>query len=754
MKHMTDFDSPTARYAAPFPVRRLLSLMFTVASGSLPICAMAQAAPEAAPAASAAKAPAGAASAAANGEIQLNTVVITATRRREPAREVPMQVDTLSTEKLAQSGAKTLSDYLADEPGIDVKTTGGAGNNAINIRGVSTGDQTIATVSTYIDDVAIGSSNAFANGGASALDMALLDLNHIELLRGPQGTLYGAGAMGGLLKYVTNEPDTYELSGQASLGASVTEGGASSFTQSGIVNIPLKQDVAGLRVSAFHERAGGFVDAVGAAPGQNVDSGDNKGARISVLVEPSSRWKVRLTATGQETRRDGTDYVDYDITTGVPLYGHGTHKNELAEPYSIRVGVAAADIEYDFGWARLNSISSAQATRTIGRADYSDVYGPLTGFDTVSFDNSYFVHRQTQEFRLTSKAGTEFEWIAGLYYNHETSQNYQIFTGETTGDLLHATLPSNYREQAAYGDATWNLSSKLSLTGGMRVARNIQSFNQSGGGILLGGGPDQSVPGGSAETSRTYLATGKYALTPTSNVYVRIASGYRPGGPNFAVPGSLPSFKHDTLWSYEAGYKADLLDKSLSIQAAVYDISWSQIQQNTTAGNGLGIITNGGKAAIQGTELSATWRPTTPLTVVGGVAYNNARLTQDAPGLGASGAPLPNNARFSANLAANLAFDLAGHSAYVGISNHWVGNRDAGFTGNDSLPQYRLPKYSLTDLQAGVDLQRFQLAVFVRNLFDKHAQLGAETALAALGGPNEVTEARPFTVGTTLTAKF
>ena len=754
---MTDFDSPTARHAAPFPMRKLLSLMFTVASGSLPICAMAQAAPEAAPAASAAKAaraPASAASATDDGVIQMNQVIVTATRRREPAREVPMQVDTLSTEKLEESGAKTLSDYLADEPGIDVKTTGGAGNNAINIRGVSTGDQTIATVSTYIDDVAVGSSNAFTNGGASALDMALLDLNHIEVLRGPQGTLYGAGAMGGLLKYVTNEPDTYEMSGQVSLGSSLTQGGATSYTESAIVNVPLKEDVAGLRVSAFHERAGGYVDAIGGAADQNVDSGSNKGARVSLLVEPSTRWKVRLTATGEDTRRDGSDYTDYDITSGQPLYGHGIHKIDLPEPYSIRVGVAAADIEYDFGWALLNSISSAQTSRMIGQTDYSAIYGPLTGFETVSFDNSYYLHKQTQEFRLTSKAAQEFEWIAGLYYNHETGQNYQLFTGETTGDLLHAVLPSNYREEAAYGDVTWNVSSRFSLTGGMRVARNVQSFNQTGGGILLGGGPDESVPGGSAETSRTYLATGKYALTPTSNVYVRIASGYRPGGPNFAVPGSAPTFKHDTLWSYEAGYKADLLNKSLSIQAAVYDIDWSQIQQNTTAGHGLGIITNGGKAAIQGTELSATWRPTSPLTLVGAVAYNDARLTQDAPGLGANGAPLPNNARFSANLAANLAFDLGGHSAYVGISDHWVGNRDAGFTGNESLPQYRLPKYSLTDLKAGVDLQRFQLAVFVRNLFDKHAQLGAETALAALGGPNEVTEARPFTVGTTLTAKF
>ena len=743
---MTNLDPIAPSKGAPFPVLKLLSLMFTVASSALPLSAYAQ---------QTTSDTVGTAASAPEVDAKLDQVIVTANRRREPAREVPMQVDTLSTEKLQQSGATTLSDYLANEPGIDVKTTGGAGNNAINIRGVSTGDQTISTVSTYVDDVAVGSSSAFAAGSASALDMALLDLNHIEVLRGPQGTLYGAGAMGGLLKYVTNEPDTFDFSGQVSLGASTMKGGAVSLTEAGIINVPLKEGVAGLRVSAFHERVGGSVDAIGPAARENVDGGDSKGARVSLLIEPSSRIKVRLTATGQDIRRDGTDYVDYDITTGQPTSGNGTRKIATPDPYSTRVGVVAADIEYDFGWARLNSITSVQTSRIGGLSDFSYVYGPLVGLPTVSFDNRYSVHKQTQEFRLTSKAGTEIEWLVGLYYNHETGENHQIFTGETTGDLLHAELPSKYREEAVYGDMTWNVSSRFSLTGGIRIAHNAQTFDQTGGGLLLGGGPDQTLSGSSSETSKTYLATGKYALTPTSNVYVRIASGYRPGGPNFGIPGAPATFKHDTLWSYEAGYKADLMDKSLSIQTAVYDIRWNQIQQYTAV-EGLSIITNGGKAEIQGMEFSATYRPVSTLTLVGRIAYNDARLTEDAPGLGADGAPLPNNPRVSANLAANYTFDLASHPAYIGVSQRWVGNRGAGFAGNNGLPQYHLPKYNLTDLQAGVDLGRYQVGLSVRNVFNKHAQIGAETGLAApdLGGPVQVTEAKPITFGVNVTAKF
>ena len=168
--------------------------------------------------------------AAANEKDGTQSVVVTATRRREPSREVPMQVDVLPTQQLEQAGARTLTDYLAAEPGIDVKTTGGVGQGAISIRGVTTGDQVSNTVGTYIDDVAAGSSTAFANGYVNAIDMALLDLNHIEVLRGPQGTLYGAGAMGGVLKYVTNEHDTYEFSGSVSVGGSFTHSCAPSNT--------------------------------------------------------------------------------------------------------------------------------------------------------------------------------------------------------------------------------------------------------------------------------------------------------------------------------------------------------------------------------------------------------------------------------------------------------------------------------------------------------------------------------------------
>ena len=761
---MSPFATSTPARAARPALRaslRLTSTALAVAS-MCPLLAMAQAqAPSAA---------ASAAAPAASATEPMQTVFVTATRRREPAREVPMQVDRLSTEELEKAGARSLVDYLGDQPGIDVKTNGGAGTGAVSIRGVSTGDQTIPTVGTYIDDVAFGSSSAFAAGASTALDMSLLDLNHIEVLRGPQGTLYGAGAMGGLVKYVTNEPDTGEFSGKAALGVSSTRGGGMGNTVSGVVNIPLKEDFAAMRVAAFRDHEGGYVDVLGAAAGKNTNNGDTTGGRVALLVEPSAHFHIRATALTQNIRRGNSDYVDYDPATGRPLNGTFDREEVMREPYSMRTSLGSLDLEYDFGGARLNSITSLQRTRLTLRHDLSAVYAPLIaqffGFtpETVGEDVDASVRKTTQEFRLTSAASGPIEWLAGLYYDHETGDQQQHVFDTVAGggpgdfpDLAQLGLPSRYQEVAAYGDVTWNATSRLALTAGARIAQNKQDFTQNGSGPLAG----TSLPTAhSKETPKTWLATARYALTPASNVYLRAASGYRPGGPNAVLPDpatGLPTapatFQHDSLWSYEAGYKADLLDNTLSVETALYDIRWNNIQQVYSV-NGNGVLVNAGKAEIQGFEFGATWRPTAHWTVTGNLSTIDGRLKQDAPGLGTSGQRLPNSPSLAASLGTKALFDLAGHAGYLGLAERYAGERNAGFDGSGTAPNYRMPAYWLTDVQGGAEFGSVSVALYVRNVFDRHVQLGASTSELALGGPVQVIPGRPRTLGVTVTASF
>ncbi len=699
-------------------------------------------------------------------KVTLDVVTVTATLRRKPAREVPMQVDILSTEKLEQSGAKSLGDVLGAQPGIDVKTGGVSGS--VSIRGVSTGDQTIATVGTYIDNVAFGSSSAFAAGASTSLEMQLLDLKHIEVLRGPQGTLYGAGAMGGLLKYVTNEPDSSWLSGNVTLGVSTTVNGRVGNTQSGVVNVPIKENVAAFRVSAFRDHVGGFIDAIGPAKGRAVNGGDTTGARASLLIEPSTRASVRLTATTQDAKRDGADLVDYSGTNGQPVYRANSRGIAVREPNSMRTTLLSADLEYDLNWARLYSITSVQRSNYFIRQDLTNTYVPLLSSPDVKFgttvsDLSTRLKKSTQEFRLTSKAGSQLEWLAGLFFTHESGSNSQLASstladGSAGPDLSVANLPSSYTEKAFYGDATWNFSKDFSVAGGLRIARNNQHFRQISSGLLLGGSANLS--GVSHDTSKTFLLTAKYALDPTSNVYARAASGYRPGGPNAVilneqtgVPLAPPTFQHDTLWSYEAGYKADLLDKTLSIESSLYHIRWNQIQQ-LYAINGQQVIVNGGRAAINGLELTAKYRPRGKWTLEGGLAVVDARLVQDAPGLAISGARLPNTARFSASTSANYLVNVGNYSGYLGGTLRFVGERNAGFDGSSTLPNFRMPSYFLTDLQAGMTFGSIDLSLYVRNVFNRVVQLNAATGLMAIGGPALVTPARPRTLGLNVTAHF
>ena len=656
---------------------------------------------------------------------------------------------------------------MATQPGLDLKTGGGPGMGSVTIRGVSTGDATIATVGMYVDDVPFGSSTAYAIGSGTALDMGLLDLSRVEILRGPQGTIYGASTMGGLIKYVTNEPDTTHFSGRAMVGGATVKSGSANNTLSAVLNVPIQENVSGFRVAAYREHAGGFVDAVGDAAGSDVNTGNTVGGRLAFVANPMSNLQFKLSATYQDIKRESQDTVDYDAATGSPVNGALVSKLAVREPYQIKTGVMGLEIDWDLGWARLDSITSGQKSDTTRRLDATYVYGPLlAGFgldvDRVPIDYNVTVRKQAQELRLTSPRGV-FEWLAGYFYTHEKSTNDQLvtsrFTGAATGPTLATVaLPAEYTENALFGDVTWNPSRELSLTGGIRSARNKQSFSQISDGPLAGG--STNIHGDSDETTQTYLATARYALTPTSNVYARAASGYRPGGPNAVVkdpatgqPLAPPTFNSDSLWSYEVGYKADLMQRTLSVEAALYDIKWKDLQQ-ATAVNGFGVIVNAGRAKVDGAEVALRYRPGSQWSLDAAYSYIDAKLTEDAPGLGHSGARLPNSAKNSATAGATYFFEGGGYHFNAGADLRYVGERNAGFDGSSTLPNYKLPDYTLFDLRAAADFRVVQVAFYVRNVADKRAQLGAATNFVPLGGYVQVNPAQPRTVGLSVSGTF
>lgn len=693
----------------------------------------------------------------------LDAVLVTASRRREPVREVPLKVDVLQTEALERGGARELNDYVADQPGVTL-THGGAFAGALSIRGLATSAVGAASVGVYVDDVATGSSAPYGQGATTPLDMGLLDLHHIEILRGPQGTLYGAGAMGGLIKYVTNEPDLGEFSGSVRLALSSTQYGGMGHTANGVVNVPLREDVAAVRVAAYTTHFGGYDDTIGVAAEKNVNRGTTTGARVSGLLTPSKDLSVRLTATYQKSERNGNDYEDLNPVTGQWTSGERTRKLNSREPNSTRTSLFGMDIEYNLGWARLNAITSVQDVALQVAVDGTDSLAPVlqgAGVPAISVwaDSSGEQHRVSQEFRLTSRAARDIEWLAGLYINRERSSvaggyRYATTAGQGSLNLYETFKPASYRELAAYGSVTWHATPALALTGGLRVGRMEQTFTNNISGLLAGGA---STNGGSSqETATTWLGAAGYKLDSLSSVYARVASGYRPGGPNGVPPiastAVKPMFSSDSLWSYEIGYKATLLDRSLTLEAALYDIEWSDLLQPMVANNVFSYFDNAGKARISGGELGLSWKPSAAWRVDGALSLIDPKLRTDAPGFGGhAGDLIPNTARVSASLSATRNFDLGGRAAYVGANARYVGERNAGFPGSTRVPAYTLPAYAVYGLQGGIDFKRYKLSAYVRNLTN-------ERGLAVVGF-NTLTTAsavviEPRTLGVAINAPF
>ena len=694
----------------------------------------------------------------------LDAVVVSASRRREPVREVPLKVDVLQADALERKGARELGDYVADQPGVSL-THGGAFAGALSIRGLATASVGAASVGVYVDDVATGSSAPYGLGSVTPLDMGLLDLSHIEILRGPQGTLYGAGAMGGVVKYVTNEPDTGEFSGSVRLGASSTQYGGMGYTASGVINLPVKVDVAAVRIAAYKTIFGGYDDAIGPAAALNVNRGSTTGARVSALLTPTKDLALRLTATTQEARREGNDYEDLNPVTGAWTSGERTRRLGAPEPSSVRTTLVGLDIEYNFGWARLNAITSLQDVTLHAEQDASAALLPVLGGAGVRAtsgwaESSGTQHRVSQEFRLTSRASRELEWLAGLYINRESSTvtggyRYATLAGPGTLNLFTTEKPSTYHDLAAYGDVTWHATSKLALTGGLRVGRMEQTYTNTSSGALVGG--SSSNGGNSKETSTTWLATAGYKLDPQSSAYVRIASGYRPGGPNGLLPNSAPTFptmfSSDSLWSYEVGYKASLLDRTLTVEGALYDIEWSDILQPLQDPlTKLGYFINAGKARLSGAELNLSWLPSAGWRLDGSLSLINAKLRTDAKGIGGkAGDRIPTTPSTSITLAASRSFEVAGHTAYAAANARYISERESGFPGSLSLPSFAMPAYTVLGLQAGIDFERFKLSAYVRNLTNSRGI--AAVAFSSLTEAKAVVN-EPRTFGVSVSASF
>jgi iron complex outermembrane recepter protein len=677
----------------------------------------------------------------------LEEVVVTATRRSETLLRTPQSVTALSADHIAQLGATQLTEIANTVPSLTFAQQS-AGLSQITLRGVTTGEDPSPTVAIYIDDVPYGSSSPLSqNAGILTLNVGLFDIDRVEILRGPQGVLYGASSLGGLVKYVTKAPDTKEFGADVQTGVSSTgDGGGISYNAAAGVNLPIAADLAAVRISGFQYHDGGYIDNV-ASGNRDANRGNTNGGRLDFLLTPEGSdgpLSIRLTGFQQNISDAGLGTTDYTFSGAAP-YGSLNQYRPFpgGEPLRQEFRLGSATINYDFGFARLSSITGYQTMNEEFTEDVTENYAPFCSFigqtcGSMLLPDYQQLHKLTEEVRLTSQGTHTVDWLVGFFYDRESASAYNYFEmRDLAGQPIQNTLfseytPSKFKEIAGYGDVTWHISSRFDIDGGMRWARDDQSFLETGTGLIGASVP----PTSGSERARTYLADARYHLSTDAMVYFRYSTGFRPGGPNFVslnpttgLPSGPAESKPDQLKDYEVGLKAQTPDRRYGLDINVYTIDWSDILLQTSS-NGLPEIVNAqGTATIQGAELTLTALPVRGLNMSASLAYIHAYFNQSEPLVGAAeGERLPGSPRLSGTFSGDYQLPFGQLAPTVGMTVRYVGARTVDYNNDPAYPQYILPAYTAVDLRTGVTLRPatstpVELQFYIHNLNDVRGQL-------------------------------
>lgn len=691
-------------------------------------------------------------------------IVVTAQKREERLRDVPASISVLGGDMLEASGGRSLVDFATYIPGLAVNSGGTPGKTSIVLRGISTGSGG-ALVGTYLDDTPLGTSSGFARGSSFQLDLLPYDIDRLEVLRGPQGTLYGASTMGGLLKYVLREADAREIEIRAGIGIeSIADSGRPGWGARAMVNVPLIADRLAIRVSGFYQDNAGWIDnpALGV---RNENGSTQKGGRAALAWHVTDRLSIKASAMLQDIRSDGNAAIQLNAATLRPTIGKYARAHDLAEPYSQELRYYAASADWDVDFATVTSATSWSRSRNISVADESAIYGPLfPEFDPAApadglsaFALDVKLAKFTQELRIASTKSDRFEWLLGGFYTDENVLNRQSLSAQNPDRTPIASIqpfatvywPTSYKEYAVFGNATYKFSHAFDITGGIRFSHNKQDYVQDLDGAVFGGFSRTALT--SSDDVTTWSASARFRPDTRSTFYARIASGYRPGGPNAPVIGAPDSYASDRLTNYEIGYKAALFDRAVDFDLSVFYIDWSDIQVPIILPTGSS-TGNGGKASSRGFEASIQAKPARGLRVAANGSYTDAKLDSDVAALGArKGDRLPDAARWTAALSADYTVTIGSDAELSAGAGYRY--RGASLTGLESIgTTVRIPAQSIIDAHLGLTVGPVTGRLFARNIFNERAyttffdpDAGSSTLLVPV---------QPRTIGLSVDTRF
>lgn len=727
----------------------------------------------------------------------LEEIVVTAQKREQNLRDVPVSITAFSSESIEKQHLTSLESYAQLTPNLGFFTEGNSLSQKVAIRGVTNLGGYVNSLAVYVDEF-----NVTPGRTAATYEQYLLDLERVEVLRGPQGVFFGRNVIGGAISQTTRKPsDKYEASVTAEYGNYET------WLLKGSINMPLSTDRAALRVTGFRSESGGFIDDVG--PAHNTNDYDISGGRAALRLTPSEDVTIDLSAShvsqnqGIETLIPTGDLFPVLRTVGVipvndgqGFYPQNDHRIATDEPShsSNDTSIATARLEWDLGAFSLISVNGYLENQ----AGYAGE-GDMSADRYATQQSEQELEDYSSELRAQSNGDGQWRWVFGASYARDKSRTYgskTLFPGfyslfhlgafglpdpypapSPAVRISEVYKPAETRSIGVFGNVDWSTADEtLRLSLGVRyshdeVALGFTDLSQN----LFTGLPSSTNPPTFGEASFHDFSprvSVVYKLTPQANLYAAVSKGYKPGGFNnvsLILPEIEPTFDSETAWNYETGFKGTMLDGRLRTNLSMFYMKWKDIQVDAaffdaTTFNTTHYIANGATASSRGAELDLVALLFRGLQLEASFGYNRARfddfrnaLDMNGVAFDASGKTLPLAPKHTATLAAEYGFDFSA-TTEVFVRAEYI-DRGITFTSFDAIPLFDnveslggyVPAYDTWNLRFGLRASSYTATAFVENVSNDHYVVGGRLDNFTSGNPVVVS---PRRFGVRLTWNF
>jgi outer membrane receptor protein involved in Fe transport len=688
-------------------------------------------------------------------ELSLTELVVTATRRAALVERLPDAVTSLTASDIAAARAGDLSDLTGHVAGMTV-TNLGPGRDKILLRGLSDGPltgHTQTTVGIYLDDVRV-------TYNAPDPDLRLTDVDRVEIVRGPQGTLYGAGSVGGIVHVVTRAPQLDRRAADVSATGTWTQNGEPGGALEGMVNVPLARGRAAVRLAGWYERAGGYIDDVRLGL-KNVNTTTRAGARLTLRVKLSDDWSLSAGLTHQSITAQDSQYS----AGGLPAL---TRALRLREPHDNDFTQAFVSVE---GETRLGRLKNAFS---VIRHDIASTYDASTDLPRFPpgllirpspFDDGNRIQLAVDELTLTSPGDGRLQWLVGAFLSGGTQNLSSVLATTIAGapaQVYGEDRTDRLREIAGFGEVSYAITPRLTVTLGARAYQTRLRTASTTRSPLVGA--MDPFMGELSDASVTPKAAVRYQLNGTAMIYALASQGYRAGGFNTGgIPGTaygsqagdpqpFRKFSRDDLWNFESGFKARFWDNRLTLRAAAFYDLWYNVQSDRLTSQGLAFTANLGDGRNYGLEVEAGYH-WGGLTAHANLMVDRPELTRLNPGFPTTrDSGLPGVPKISAGADVRYERPIGrGVTASVSADYAYVGASVLTFDRHTAPP---MGDYSTARVAMGLEGGGWRVTAFIDNLGGVGGNTFAYGNPFTLRRSLQFTPQRPRTAGVAVGKSF